>query len=62
MEKKIIIDEIKNSLDTSFEEGEAKGRMAEKFEISINLLKKGFDAQTIADITGLTLDEVNNLV
>jgi hypothetical protein len=38
------------------------GKLKEKRKISVNLLKAGLlDTQTIADMTGLTLEEVEAL-
>ncbi len=54
--------DLKNSIDTAREEGEQKGKIEGKTEVAVNLLKKGFDLNDIAEITGLTTVEVANLL
>jgi predicted transposase/invertase (TIGR01784 family) len=49
--------DIKNSLDTAREEG----KVEEKIEIAINLLKNGVDIQIIEKSTGLSKAEIENL-
>ena len=70
--------DLKNSLDTAKADGKAEGfaeglakRLAEgeaiglekgKREIVINSHNKGFDIETIADITNLTIEQVNDIL
>ncbi len=49
--------DLKNSLDTSKEEG----RIEEKKEIAKNMLKKDLDVSFISEITGLTSEEISEL-
>jgi predicted transposase/invertase (TIGR01784 family) len=61
--------DLKNTLDTSFGEGkeegfiegEAKGRIEGKIEVAKNFIKLGFDNETIAKGTGLSLEEIEEL-
>ena len=46
--------DIKNSIDTAFEKGEIKV----KIEIAEKMLKKGFDNDTIQELTGLSKDKI----
>ena len=46
--------DLKNSLDTTREEGKIEG----KIEIAINALKKGLHVKDIIELTGLTEDEI----
>jgi predicted transposase/invertase (TIGR01784 family) len=41
--------------------GLQKGAMQEKYETARKMKQKGFDAQTIADLTGLDKDEIEKL-
>ncbi len=49
--------DLKNSLDTAFEEGEIKGREA----VTVNLLKEGMSDDFIQKVTGLSLTEIENI-
>jgi len=53
--------DIKNSVDTAWEEGKIEGRIEEKIEIVINSIKAGLDVETIIKITGLTKKEIEKL-
>jgi predicted transposase/invertase (TIGR01784 family) len=65
--------DLKNSIDTAFDEGEAKGKIegkiegavegkiGERMDIAIKMKQSGFDNQTIADMTGLIETEIKNL-
>jgi predicted transposase/invertase (TIGR01784 family) len=57
--------DVKNSLDTAKQEGEVigleKGKLEEKLEIAQNAIKKGFDNQTIAELTGLAIEQIEEL-
>jgi predicted transposase/invertase (TIGR01784 family) len=45
----------------SLEEGEKKGSKEQKLEIAKNMLSKNMSVDTIAEITGLTKEEIENL-
>mgnify|MGYP001461110925 CR=1 FL=1 len=57
--------DLKNSLDTKFEEGKIEGKiegMIEgKIEVAKNLLQNGVDIEIIIKSTGLTENEINEL-
>jgi predicted transposase/invertase (TIGR01784 family) len=69
--------DVKNSLDTAkqegeaiglekgeaigLEKGEAIGLEKGKLEIAQNAIKKGFDNETIAELIGLTIEQIENL-
>ena len=69
--------DLKNSLDTAFdegkeegieagkqigrEEGEERGKAANQREIVIRGLKQGLDIQMIADLTGLSVEAIENM-
>ncbi|MBL7796934.1 MAG: hypothetical protein JNJ90_10560 [Saprospiraceae bacterium] len=49
--------DLKNVVDTSFDEGKAEG----KIEIARQMKLKGMDSNLISEITGLPIDEIENL-
>jgi len=51
------LNDLKNSLDTAEEKGVAKGSI----EIAKKMILKGIDIEEIAEITGLTIDEIKAL-
>jgi predicted transposase/invertase (TIGR01784 family) len=57
--------DMKNSLDTAFEEGRMEGREEgernTQIEIAKKLLALGMDTNTVSKITGLTLDEISRI-
>jgi len=53
--------DLKNSIDTAREEGEMKGKIEGKIEIAKNLKSKGFAVSDIAEITGLTKEDVEKV-
>ncbi len=57
--------DLKNSFDTAKEEGKiqgkVEGRIEEKKETAIKMLEKGLEVTLIAEITGLTEQEVEHL-
>ena len=53
--------DIKNSLDTVKEEGKEEGKIEEKRTIAKNLLKENVDVQVIAQVTGLSIEEIERL-
>ena len=42
-------------------EGKAEGRTEGKFEVALCMLKKNFDYQTIAEMTQISVDAIENL-
>jgi len=49
--------DMKNVLDTSFEDGKAK----KKVEIAQKALARGYSPEEIAELTGLTIAEIEGL-
>ena len=55
---KLLADTEKLNLNESFEKGIEQGIETGKIEIAKTMINKGFDAQAILEITGLTVEEV----
>ncbi|MCL2327066.1 MAG: Rpn family recombination-promoting nuclease/putative transposase [Bacteroidetes bacterium] len=53
--------DLQNSIDTAKAEGEAIGRVEERFEVVRNSLRAGLSVETISQITGLSLKEIETL-
>ncbi len=61
--------DLKGVLDTAFDEGKiegkiegiAKGKIEERSELAKAMRDNGIDKQIISNITGLSIDEINNL-
>ncbi|MEE3417174.1 MAG: hypothetical protein VZR53_17655 [Prevotella sp.] len=53
--------DIKNSLDTAKKEGKAEGKAEEKVETALKMKQKGLDLNLISDITGLSIEEIEQL-
>jgi predicted transposase YdaD len=65
--------DFKNSIDTALEDGiaigeirgeikgEIKGQIKEQIKIAKGMIKKGFEAALIAELTGLTINEIEVL-
>jgi predicted transposase/invertase (TIGR01784 family) len=57
--------DLKNVIDTSYEEGKAEGKAdgkAEgKAEIALQMKRKGMDSGFISDVTGLSVEEIERL-
>ena len=57
--------DIKNSLDTAskegFTKGKAEGKAEEKVEAALKMKQKGLDLNLISDITGLSIEEIEQL-
>ncbi len=51
----------KQGIEEGIERGELKGKLEGKFETAFNAIKKGFDSQTISELTGLSIDEIEKL-
>jgi predicted transposase/invertase (TIGR01784 family) len=43
------------------QKGEQEGRQEEKVEIALNMLRKDLDLATIAEVTGLTIEQLQSL-
>ena len=52
---------MKTAIDEGEARGRAEGRTEEKFEIARNMKRKGFDTALIAEITGLSPEEVEQI-
>jgi len=57
--------DLKNSIDTAFDEGKIEGKMEGKIEGKIETARamkfKGLDISIIAEVTGLTITEIEEL-
>ena len=52
---------MQSNLATAEDNGRAEGRMAEKIEIARSALRKKLSIEDVADITGLSREEVEQL-
>ena len=53
--------DLSAALDTSFEDGMEKGKAEEQRLIAANLKKQGVNIETIAQCTGLSVEEISGL-
>ncbi|MCI5158546.1 MAG: hypothetical protein D3906_08925 [Candidatus Electrothrix sp. AUS1_2] len=53
--------DMKNSLDTAFDEGKEEGRIEEKRQVVINGLQQGLNIQMIAALTGLSEEAIEKI-
>jgi len=53
--------DLKNVVDTSFDEGKAEGKDERNIEIALQMKAKGMDTNLIAEITGLSIDEIEKI-
>jgi predicted transposase/invertase (TIGR01784 family) len=53
--------DLKNSLDTAFDDGETKGEFNKAKEAALKMLIKKYPIEEISDITGLSIEEIHNL-
>jgi hypothetical protein len=53
--------DLKNSLDTARDEGKMEGKIEGKIEVAKMAIKKGMTNNDIADLTGLSVDEIQKL-
>jgi len=53
--------DLKNVVDTSFDEGKAEGKVEGKLEVARQMKLKGMDSNLISEITGLPIDEIEKL-
>jgi len=52
---------LESSFKEGFVEGEQKGKIEGKIEIAKNMIQKGFDNESIVEITGLTIEQIGAL-
>lgn len=55
-------EEVEKGLKESFEEGIKEGIQNKTYEIAKNLLSKNIDINMVADVTGLSLEELNKII
>lgn len=53
--------DLKNVIDTAYDEGEAKGELKKAKEIAQIMLLKGLDIKLISEITKLSQQEIEQL-
>jgi predicted transposase/invertase (TIGR01784 family) len=53
--------DMKNSLDTAYEEGREEGELKKQTDIALNAIVMGLDTATISKITGLTTESIEAL-
>jgi predicted transposase/invertase (TIGR01784 family) len=53
--------DLKNVIDTAFDEGEAKGKMEGKMEMALKALDEGISISIISKLTGLSEEEIDKL-
>ena len=53
--------DLKNVVDTSYNEGKAEGKVEGKLEIALQMKLKGMNSNLISEITGLSIDEIEKL-
>ena len=53
--------DLKNVVATSFDEGKAEGLAEGKAEIAFQMKQKGIETNLIAEITGLSVEEIQKL-
>jgi predicted transposase/invertase (TIGR01784 family) len=53
--------DIKNSVDTAFEKGIEKGERKKAIKVAKKMIAKGLEASLIAEMTGLTKKEIEDL-
>jgi predicted transposase/invertase (TIGR01784 family) len=53
--------DFKNSVDTAFKEGEIEEKKEEKLTIALAMKQEGMPVDLIAKLTGLSIEEINNL-
>lgn len=53
--------ELERQKRRGYADGKAEGRAEGKFEVALCMLKKHFDYQTIAEMTQLSVDAIENL-
>jgi predicted transposase/invertase (TIGR01784 family) len=56
-----IYRDLKNSIDTAFEEGKLEGKLEGKIETAKNMKGKGYPIEDIAEMVGLAIEEIRGL-
>ena len=59
--KCILEDAVEDSYSSGYDSGKSDGISNEKINIAKNMLKKNMSMEDISDVTGLTIEEINNL-
>ena len=59
--KKGLEDGEKKGEEKGFIEGKKNGALEEKISIAKNMLKENIDKKNISEITGLNIDEIENM-
>ncbi len=59
--KKGLEDGEKKGEEKGFIEGKKNGALEEKISIAKNMLKANIDKKTISEVTGLNIDEIENM-
>ena len=54
--------DLKNVVDTSFEEGKEEGKAEEKVEVILKSHEAGLDVETISKITGKSIEEIRKVI
>jgi len=54
--------DLKNVVDTSFEEGREEGKVEKEIELILKSDKAGLDLQTISKITGKSIEEIRKVI
>ena len=54
--------DLKNVVDTSFDEGKVEGKAERNIEIARQMRAKGMEVTLIAEITGLAIDEIEEIL
>ena len=60
-EKTLLTGRYREGRAEGFAEGEQKGRIEERFEIALNLIKSGVPVETIMTCTGLSAEEIEKI-
>ena len=53
--------DLKNTIDTAFDEGKFEGKVEGKIETAIELKKMKFPVKKISKVTGLSIEEIEKL-
>ncbi|HND89692.1 MAG TPA: hypothetical protein PK971_15270 [Saprospiraceae bacterium] len=53
--------DLKNVIDTSYEEGRIEGKQEAQIEVARKALQAGLPPQTVAQITGMPIEEIQRL-
>ncbi|MCB0560500.1 MAG: PD-(D/E)XK nuclease family transposase, partial [Phaeodactylibacter sp.] len=54
--------DLKNVVDTSYEEGKAEGKAEKEIEVILKSHEAGLDAETISKITGKSIKEIKKAI